>query len=162
MWIFSNSITSHSLSLLYNVLHQNPNSQSSNNSNVLGSLHKPLMVEYDGPKTASLGSLFFTLFNELPIEIRLQIWTAALPGPRVINIREKRPAGQTKDEEDDNDLFLSSDSKAPSMLFACKESRDVALEYYTPRFALKKNPQNILRLQWRYLVFTFRRVHYSP
>jgi hypothetical protein len=90
----------------------------------------------------------FTIFNRLPIEVRLQIWEAALPGPRLINIKEKR-LRKTKREHiaetcpdldpatfpPDNLLGVTSDSKAPSVLFACRESYSVASKVYVPSFA---------------------------
>jgi hypothetical protein len=45
---------------------------------------------HDDPTSMFLSGLTFTIFNRLPIELRPKIWEAALPDPRVINIREKR------------------------------------------------------------------------
>ncbi|KAG9231367.1 hypothetical protein BJ875DRAFT_444147 [Amylocarpus encephaloides] len=84
----------------------------------------------------------FTLFGRLPIEIRIKIWEATLPGPRVINIREKRVKNRHPNFDSpyltgawNNVLALWSDSKAPSTLFACSESYHVASRFYVPSFA---------------------------
>jgi hypothetical protein len=38
----------------------------------------------------------FTIFNEFPKELRLMIWEAALPGPRIVFLeREELPLHQT-------------------------------------------------------------------
>ncbi|KAG4414940.1 hypothetical protein IFR04_011917 [Cadophora malorum] len=74
----------------------------------------------------------FELFNRLPIELRLKIWEAALPGPRVVNIREKR---LKKTRRGRDMVALTSDTKAPSVLFACRESYSVASKFYMPSFA---------------------------
>jgi hypothetical protein len=89
----------------------------------------------------------FTIFNRLPIEVRLQIWEAALPGPRLVNIKEKRlrktkreHIAETRPDLDptafppDNLLGVTSDSRAPSVLFACRESYSVASKVYVPSF----------------------------
>lgn len=91
----------------------------------------------------------FTLFNQLPAEIRFQIWEAALPDPRVSNIRErlvrKTKLGDRETDSsfessspksaDNNTLSSWSDSIVPSKLFACRESRQVALKFYVKSFA---------------------------
>ena len=91
----------------------------------------------------------FTLFNRLSPEIRLQIWVAAQPDPRVINIKErlvrrtkleyKKPnstleSPSLKGAHDDR-LSLRSDNIAPSKIFACTEARQVALKFYVTSFA---------------------------
>lgn len=106
---------------------------------------KPTMIDDDGPSNAPEGSPTFKLFDQLPPEIRLQIWEAALPGPRVIGIverRVKRRDNRTPDTpfwcRDDllaAMLALWSHSKAPSTLLACKESNQVASKCYVPSFA---------------------------
>jgi hypothetical protein len=85
----------------------------------------------------------FTLFNQLPIEIRLHIWEAALPGPRVIDMIERRVKRKGDPAFDppfpkgaqENVLVLWSHSKAPSTLFACRESHSVASKVLIPSFA---------------------------
>jgi hypothetical protein len=74
----------------------------------------------------------FTIFNQLPTELRLKIWEAALPDPRVINIRQKalRKKGPGRDI-----IGVTSDTKTPSVLLACRESYDVSSKFYIPSFA---------------------------
>ena len=88
------------------------------------------MIEHDGPNNVASGSPMFTLFNQLPIEIRLYIWEAALPGPRVTTFDPPFPKGAQ-----DNILALRSHSKAPSTLFACRESHSVVSKVLIPSFA---------------------------
>jgi hypothetical protein len=54
----------------------------------------------------------FTLFSRFPLEIRLQIWEACLPGPRIITHDSKH-------------------NKSISLLAACRESRDVIKAKYS-------------------------------
>lgn len=92
----------------------------------------PAISNYNDPTSISSQGLLFTLFNRLPIKLRLKIWEAALPDPRVINIRQKelrktRPRGDM--------MGVTSDTKAPSALFACGESYSVASKFCIPSFA---------------------------
>ena len=93
------------------------------------------MMEVDGQNNAPAGSPTFTLFDRLPLEIRLQIWEAALPGPRIIHL-EKWQASFDRSITF-NVLEISSNTKAPSMLFANRESRLVASQCYIPSFAFE-------------------------
>ena len=63
----------------------------------------------------------FTLYNRLPTELQFKIWEATLPGPRVVEIKGGEP--------------LSSECKAPSTLYVCRQSRLVASKFYVPSFA---------------------------
>ncbi|KUJ08841.1 uncharacterized protein LY89DRAFT_690819 [Mollisia scopiformis] len=81
----------------------------------------PDTFKHDSPGKTPSGGTMFTLFNRLPMELRLKIWEAALPGPRVVNIREKRLKRSRQAEETfpglatfsrDNLVGLTSDSKA--------------------------------------------------
>ncbi|KAH6668516.1 hypothetical protein B0J14DRAFT_167205 [Halenospora varia] len=93
----------------------------------------PAISNHDDPTSTSSPSLLFKLFNRLPIELRLKIWEAALPDPRVINIRQKK---LRKTRRGRDMMGVTSDTKAPSVLFACRESYSVASKFYTPSFAL--------------------------
>ena len=92
----------------------------------------PAPSNHDDPTSTSSHALMFTLFNRLPIELRLKIWEAALPDPRVVNIREKR-LRKTRPGRDM--VAVTSDTKAPSVLFACRESYSAASKFYIPSFA---------------------------
>jgi hypothetical protein len=48
-----------------------------------GPRSKPAKASSDPPD-------LFTIFNELPKEIRLMIWEAALPGPRIVHVTQAR------------------------------------------------------------------------
>jgi hypothetical protein len=88
------------------------------------------------PMKTPANNPMFTLFDRLPTEIRLKIWDAALPGPRVINIierRVKRKRHSTFDPPFPRGIW--SPSKAPSTLFACRESHQVASKFLIPSFA---------------------------
>jgi hypothetical protein len=62
----------------------------------------------------------FTLFEQLPSELRIKIWKFVLPGPRVVSVRFNRGAQQ-----------YTSSTTPPILLRACPESRNLALETYT-------------------------------
>jgi hypothetical protein len=54
---------------------------------------------------------YFVLFPKLPIELRLQIWKFALPGPRIIDVFYLHPKG------------ARTTTPIPSLLHVCQESR---------------------------------------
>jgi hypothetical protein len=68
----------------------------------------------------------FTLFGNLPVELRIVIWSHALAGPRVVPLKFTRHAGRSV-------LRLTP----PTLLFASHESRQVALQFYKPISELK-------------------------
>ncbi|TVY41172.1 hypothetical protein LOCC1_G006672 [Lachnellula occidentalis] len=91
-------------------------------------------------------------FPSLPAEIRCMIWEAALPGPRIVTIRQKvleRTLGEWIEDEgldeelfagenkDDDMLGITSDCKPPQILFVCKESYRVASKVYQRAFAMQ-------------------------
>ncbi|KAH8660946.1 hypothetical protein BGZ60DRAFT_115252 [Tricladium varicosporioides] len=61
----------------------------------------------------------FSLFITLPSELRLKIWSLALPEPRVVPVRYNRHQKQ-----------YTSDAPPPSLLHACSESREQFLSVY--------------------------------
>jgi hypothetical protein len=67
----------------------------------------------------------FHKFMDLPIEIRLLIWEAALPDRRV---HELHPC--VKLLENGKMMFRSNHSTPPTLLSVCQESRMVTLEHY--------------------------------
>ncbi|KAG8158123.1 hypothetical protein KVR01_011884 [Diaporthe batatas] len=73
--------------------------------------------------------LTFIRFGRLPAEIRNMVWHEAL-APRVIMIYPRVGSTQTK-SPDQVDW-----KKIPGILFACKESRDIAKPYYQQKFTL--------------------------
>ncbi|KAF8861544.1 hypothetical protein BDZ45DRAFT_258901 [Acephala macrosclerotiorum] len=110
----------------------------------------PDTFNHDAPGNTPSDGTMFTLFNRLPVELRLKIWEAALPGPRVVNIREKRLKKPRQPEREHieetspdfdlptfsryNPVGLTSDSEAPSLLFTCRESYNVASKFYVLSF----------------------------
>ena len=62
----------------------------------------------------------FTPFASLPSELRIKIWKAASPGPRVVPVRFQRSLNQ-----------YVSNSPPPPLLHACPESRALLLSTYT-------------------------------
>jgi hypothetical protein len=106
------------------------------NFSIILSLHNPtMMMDVDRQNKAPAGSPTFTLFDRLPVEIRLQIWEAALPGPRIIHLEKWQ--GLFDRSLTFSVLEISSNTKAPSMLLATRESRLVASQFYIPSFAFE-------------------------
>jgi hypothetical protein len=66
----------------------------------------------------------FPQFSLLPTEIRLQIWEAAMPDPRV---HELHPCGKL---QQGRLMFRSNSSTPPVILQVCSESREVGLRHY--------------------------------
>ena len=75
----------------------------------------------------------FKRFNALPVELRRTIWKYLLPKGRVIDVVFDR----------DRDRYYSFHSVVPVVLYACQESRTVALSVYTLCFATQSNPAAI-------------------
>ncbi|KAF4624892.1 hypothetical protein G7Y89_g13276 [Cudoniella acicularis] len=61
----------------------------------------------------------FSLFVELPLELRIKIWGNAFPEPRVVPVRYNRHQKQ-----------YTSDAAPPVLLHICTESRDIFLSTY--------------------------------
>ncbi len=108
----------------------------------------------------------FRRFAELPCEVRLLIWEAALPGPRVVHLRSARLAryrcGRVRSDISmfpcaESPLFFDqipspyyskigpkidlrgfkSDSPPPTLLFVCRESFKIASKRYQRAFGTK-------------------------
>jgi hypothetical protein len=73
----------------------------------------------------------FPQFGKLPKEIRLEIWEAALPGPRIVELRERplKSSGHLTPI-----TSFKSYCRAPDILFACRESHEVAIRHYERAF----------------------------
>jgi hypothetical protein len=110
----------------------------------------------------------FTLFPELPKELRLEVWTMAAKEPRIIEIYQfycyRDPIEESipdsiegfipEDDDDDDDEeseFLErinlnpfySPAALPAILHVNQESRDVALKHYQLSFPNAENPAAI-------------------
>lgn len=75
----------------------------------------------------------FTLFPDLPPELRLMIWNHARPEPRVLRAMysEKRPFSVQ------GYRYAHFGAKVPSLLHVNKEARDVALRWYKISFKIR-------------------------
>jgi hypothetical protein len=104
----------------------------------------------------------FTLFPQLPKELRFEIWKLATKEPRIVEIcqfsshREPNPTpieGHIPEEEDDeeeneylgrkNTNPFYSPAALPAILHVNQESRTIALEHYRLSFANARNPATI-------------------
>lgn len=107
------------------------------------------------------GVMGFALFPDLPLEIRNLIWEHAVPGPRLVEIRQRRlkktiAEWETENEtgwfEDTPETFsvwerkyireepivgIESPCCIPNVLLACRESWKIASRYYHRAFASK-------------------------
>jgi len=71
----------------------------------------------------------FPLFDQLPAELRLKIWTFAVPlEPRVHPMLKEK--GRTF-------VLLLRGQPLPALLHACRDSRDVFLSIIRPRFDVR-------------------------
>jgi hypothetical protein len=67
----------------------------------------------------------FTLFPELPPELRLKIWELAIPNQRVVQLQGYKPS-------DSLPLgVITSREGVPAMMSVSREARSVALKFYT-------------------------------
>lgn len=77
----------------------------------------------------------FALFPELPIELQLQIWEAALPkGPRLVALWLKNwqigENGNSEEAPEDQHKFLCKNPPPTTLLHICHQSREVALKKF--------------------------------
>jgi hypothetical protein len=70
----------------------------------------------------------FTLFPNLPPELRIKIWHFSLPGPRIIEVKP------LADGPFSERAFHFNGAHPPPVLGACRESRGIALSVYKPLF----------------------------
>lgn len=88
------------------------------------------MIDKGGFKPSKGGKREFTLFPELPIELRLKIWTYSLPDPRIVKIIDHEKWGNH-----DQGLFeISCQSPKINMLQIDSKSRFIVLSNYSPQF----------------------------
>jgi hypothetical protein len=94
----------------------------------------------------------FTIFPELPIELRLKIWEYAFP-PRVVNIVY----------DHDRDRYFSFNSSPPILLQIHRETRELCLKTHQLCFGTDTHPpsiyfdaaKDILLLHDDYLAYCF-------
>lgn len=75
----------------------------------------------------------FTLFAELPLELRLKIWQHTFPGPRVVKVNSY---GIVKQDGYNFHAFYST-SPIPMAMSICSESRIEALRHYHASFGMR-------------------------
>lgn len=89
---------------------------------------------------ASSSTSEFPLFPELPAELRLHIWALAIPH-RVLHITCTKgilsPSARRYAQR------FTSTSPPPSLLLCCRESRSVALPFYSSYFRTEASPHGI-------------------
>lgn len=65
----------------------------------------------------------FTSFSRLPVELRLQVWSLAMPQPRVVSILQERQLNSKR-------RLICPNRKVTDLLYANHESRTEALKKY--------------------------------
>jgi hypothetical protein len=89
------------------------------------------------PSQKDMRSKHFVFFPRLPAELRRIIWLFAIPGPRTITIFSQKEAFVTNADGHaacNPSIPAKSNSKAPALLHTNRESRDVALKFYSLAF----------------------------
>jgi hypothetical protein len=76
----------------------------------------------------------FSLFPELPSELRLKIWRFCFPGPRTVRIQYKAKTRHSVDGKRSNFSAWTSTNPIPIILHICHESRQEALKFYRLAF----------------------------
>jgi hypothetical protein len=103
---------------------------------------------HNGVKTHDISLSFpaFTLFNNLPLELRYLVWEYALPDARLIQV-EARPIGTYNPYDPSwsrSGIFFHSDAfNPPALLSACRESREIALAAFQICFYATPDSINI-------------------
>ncbi|KAF7932015.1 uncharacterized protein EAE97_009036 [Botrytis byssoidea] len=88
----------------------------------------------------------FTCFMELPLEIRVMVWEASLPGPRVVLLRPTWIFGwKTSRCFGSHEVirvpdYVVQSSNPVTALYVCRESFNVASTRYTQTFASPESP----------------------
>ncbi|TAQ88116.1 hypothetical protein B7494_g3580 [Chlorociboria aeruginascens] len=76
----------------------------------------------------------FTLFPDLPCELRIKIWKLAEPGPRTVRIQYNMNYKSWNGKFIADFKGWTSPDPAPTILHVCQESRAEALRTYSPAF----------------------------
>ena len=95
----------------------------------------------------------FSLFPQLPGEIRLKIWSFAISLSRTVMITCNRPPFQRGVVEPV--LSFQADVPPPATLFACAESRHEALAIYKPYFRTFRTKDDHFRPTGRHIYVSF-------
>jgi hypothetical protein len=83
--------------------------------------------------------VLFAPFQLLPTELRLRVWNLARPEPRIVRLLKSKyyPAVYSK-------------TPIPGMLHACRESHDVALQWYKLMFSRELDDDEIINQRFLY------------
>jgi hypothetical protein len=85
----------------------------------------------------------FTLFLQLPSELRLKIWKTMLPGPRTVNVQYRMKYEQFDGKNISAFTGWTSPDPVPVALQICQESREEALKHYQISFRSYFHPSKI-------------------
>ncbi|KAF8854119.1 hypothetical protein BDZ45DRAFT_677200 [Acephala macrosclerotiorum] len=83
----------------------------------------------------------FTLFPELPTELRLKIWKLAIPGPRILSVGHRMQYGEGYGRIIPTAMEWRTSDPVPTLLHVCHDSRTEALKVYQPSFAAFRTPR---------------------
>lgn len=82
----------------------------------------------------------FTVFPELPFELRLKIWEHAMPGPRVLGVSPKMQYRSDHGGIIPVKMVWRTSAPNLNLLHVCHESREEALRVYRPSFGIPLEP----------------------
>jgi hypothetical protein len=85
----------------------------------------------------------FTLFPDLPLELRLKIWSFITPGPRTVSIKYKGLSFYSIGKGFSAAAGWRSPDPVPIVLHICRESRTEALKSYQLAFGSYLHPGRI-------------------
>jgi hypothetical protein len=85
----------------------------------------------------------FSLFGELPTEIRLKIWKIAAREPRLVNIQCQKEAYMAGTIKRFIAKSFTTTNPVPPLLHACHESRAETISEYQLSFATSHTPASI-------------------
>jgi hypothetical protein len=118
--------------------------------------HDPIIWLLDNAGIASYraepkGTGSFTLFPDLPSELRIKIWHHALSIPRIVEMEDKSYHGRSL--PDDGVAFLSAhwrfrNQNPPPLLSTCSEARSEALKAYNEERSFDDVPTSIGGAEW--------------
>lgn len=97
------------------------------------------------PSQTDMRSKQFVFFPRLPLELRRMVWDFAIPdGPRTVTIYSQKEAYVTNEDGHaacNPSIPAKSSSMAPALLHVNRESREIALKFYSLAFKEHLNQQ---------------------
>jgi hypothetical protein len=82
----------------------------------------------------SVKAITFTLFPDLPFELRLKIWRLIAPGPRTVSVQYLMKYDNFNGKRISKFSGWGSPDPVPIILHICREARVEALKTYQPAF----------------------------